>query len=81
MLAQIMAIFMCIISVLPAPLSQLFSEVTLKYEISQGCYESPYIVRPLDEITINGVSVDEYFVVTPDAADSTLYFTAAETLN
>lgn len=77
MFSQFMAIMMCIIAALPAPLSQFFSEVTLKYEISQGCYESPYIVRPLEDITVNGVSIDEYVVV---ASSDVLYQNAAETL-
>lgn len=80
MCSQIIAVFMCILSMLPAPLSKYFSETVLKYEISQGCYESPYIVRHLSDITVNGVSVDEYFVVTPDSEEGTLYSLAAETL-
>ena len=78
MFSQFMAIMMCILAALPAPLSQLFSEVTLKYELSQGSYESPYIVRPLEDITVNGVSIDEYIIVTPDGY---LFANAAETLN
>ncbi len=78
MFSQLMAIMMCILAALPAPLSQLFSEVTLKYEISQGCYESPYIVRPLEEITVNGVSAEEYVIFIPDGD---LYANAAEALN
>ncbi len=81
MFTKIMAILMCIISALPAPLSLLFSEVTLKYEISQGCYESPYIVRPLSDITVNGVSIDEYSITLPDKAEIDLYLNAAEALN
>ena len=48
-----------------APFSQLFSEIELKVELSKGNYESPYIVRPLDGITVNGISVEEYPVVPP----------------
>ncbi len=81
MFSQIIAVFMCIVSCLPAPLSQFFSESVLKYELSQGSYESPYIVRPLDEITVNGVSIDEYCVVTPDSTEASLYLNAAKTLN
>ncbi|MBR3597358.1 MAG: hypothetical protein IKL47_10340 [Clostridia bacterium] len=81
MFSQIIAVFMCIVSCLPAPLSQFFSESVLKYELSQGSYESPYIVRPLDGITVNGVSIDEYCVVTPDSTEASLYFNAAKTLN
>lgn len=68
---------MCIVSAFTAPFSQLFSERELKNELAKGNYESPYIVRPLNEITVNGVSVDEYSVVTPDGS---LYSNAAETL-
>ena len=81
MFSQIMAIFMCIISMLPAPLSQLFSEAELKYELSKGSYESPYIVRPLEDITVNGISVDEYIVVVPDMTDGSIYSLAAEALS
>lgn len=80
MFSKIIAIIMCIVSVLPAPLSQFFSEMELKYELSQGNFESPYIVRPLNDITVNGVSVDEYIIVTPDCEDGTLYSNAAQTL-
>ncbi len=68
---------MCIVSVFTAPFSQLFSEIDLKSELAKGNYESPYIVRPLDGITVNGVSVDEYTVVAPQG---TLYANAAQTL-
>ncbi len=77
MFSRIIAVIMSIISVFTAPFSQLFSEIELKSELSKGNYESPYIVRPLDEITVNGVSVDEYSVVT---ANGTLYSNAAQTL-
>ncbi len=72
---------MCVISFFTAPFSQLFSKTELKYELSKGNYESPYIIRPLEEITVNGVSVDEYSVVIPDGTDSTLYSDAADTLS
>ena len=81
MFTQLMAIMMCIIAMLPAPFSQLFSQVTLKYELAQGSYESPYIVRPLEEITVNGVSIDEYAIVVSDITAGCLYYNAAETLN
>ncbi len=68
---------MCIVSFFTAPFSQLFSEIDLKSELAKGNYESPYIVRPLDGITVNGVSVDEYTVVAPQG---TLYANAAQTL-
>ncbi len=78
MVSKIMAVIMCIVSVLPAPFQQIFSKTELKYELSQGGYESPYIVRPLDEITVNGVSVEEYSVVVPEGA---LYSNASQTLS
>lgn len=77
MLAKITAIIMSIFSLLSAPFSQLFSEIELKSELAKGNYESPYIVRPLEEITVNGVSIDEYCVVAPEGD---LYAYAAETL-
>ncbi len=53
------------------------AKTELKNDLAKGNFESPYIVRPLDGITVNGVSVDEYSIVTPDGA---LYSNAAETL-
>ncbi len=77
MLSKIVAVFMSIISVFSGLFSQLFSEAQLKNELAKGNYESPYIVRPLEDITVNGFSVDEYTVVAPDGA---LYVNAADTL-
>ncbi|MBE6771942.1 MAG: hypothetical protein E7547_07365 [Ruminococcaceae bacterium] len=77
MFSRIIAVIMCIVSFFTAPFSQLFSEIDLKSELAKGNYESPYIVRPLDGITVNGVSVDEYTVVVPQG---TLYANAAQTL-
>ncbi len=77
MFSRIIAVIMCVISIFSTPFSQLFSETELKNELAKGNYESPYIVRPLDGITVNGVSVDEYSVVIPNG---TLYSNAAETL-
>lgn len=79
MFSKIAAIIMSAFTVLSVSISQLFSEAELKIELSKGNYESPYIVRPLENITINGVSVEEYCVVIPDS-DSTLYSDAAQTL-
>lgn len=78
MIAKLIAIIMCIVSVFPGPLPMLFSEMELKYELSQGNYESPYIVRPLTEITVNGISVDEYVISAPEGK---IYSLAAGTLN
>ena len=78
MFSKIIAVIISFISVLSSPFSQLFSEVELKTELSKGCYESPYIKRPLDGITVNGVSVEEYTVVTQGKGE--LYSDAAETL-
>lgn len=80
MFSRIIAVIMCVASVFTATFSQIFSEAELKNELKKGNFESPYIVRPLDGITVNGVSVDEYCVITPDCADGTLYSNAAETL-
>ncbi len=71
---------MCIVSFFTAPFSLISSKIELKSELENGNYESPYIVRPLDDITVNGVSVDEYSVVTSGLSHCTLYSNAAETL-
>lgn len=77
MLSRIIAFMMCIVSFFTAPFSLLFSEAELKIQLAKGSYESPYIVRPLEEITVNGVSLDGYSVVSPEG---TLYSNAAQTL-
>ncbi len=77
MFSRIIAVIMCIVSVFTFPISQIFSKTELKSELAKGNYESPYIVRPLEDITVNGVSVDEYSVV---GAQGTLYSNAAQTL-
>lgn len=71
---------MCVVSVFTVPFSQLFSEFELKKELAKGSYESPYIVRLLDEITVNGVPVEEYSLVIPDCEEDALYQNAAQTL-
>ena len=78
MIAKLIAIIMTIVSVFPGPLPMLFSEMELKYELSQGNYESPYIVRPLTEITVNGASIDEYVISAPEGE---IYSLAADTVN
>ncbi len=80
MFSEIIAIILCIVSCLPAPLAQIISEMELKYELSAEDYESPYIVRPLEDITVNGISVEEYSIVTPSCEDNTIYNNAAATL-
>lgn len=80
MFSKIIAVILCVVSVLPSPFSELFSEMQLKYELSQGSYESPYIARHLEGITVNGVSVENYSVIVPDYEDASLYLNAAETL-
>lgn len=77
MFTKITAIIMSIFSLLSAPFSQLFSGMELKNELAKGNYESPYIIRPLEKITVNGESVDEYSVIAPEGD---LYTYAAETL-
>lgn len=80
MFSKILAIIMSAFSFISAPFSMLFSEVELKSELAKGSYESPYIVRPLDSVTVNGVLIEEYCIVIPDS-ESTLYSDAAKTLS
>ncbi|MBR6646179.1 MAG: hypothetical protein IKL09_01530, partial [Clostridia bacterium] len=80
MVAKIIAVIMCIASFLPAEFSLFFSELELKYALYQGNYESPYIVRPLEDVTVNGESVDGYVIVIPDDGNA-LFVNAGETLN
>ncbi len=77
MFTRIIAVIMSIVSFFTSPFSQIFSKTELKSELAKGSYESPYTVRPLEEITVNGVSVEEYSVVTPDGI---IYSDAAQTL-
>ena len=77
MYSRVIAIIMSIVSVFSSFATQVFSEVQLKNELAKGNYESPYIVRPLEEITVNGVSIEEYSVAFPDGA---IYTNAADTL-
>ena len=77
MFSRIIAVIMCIFSVFSAPFSQFFTKAELKNELAKGSYESPYIVRPLNGITVNGISLDEYSVAAPQG---TLYSNAAQTL-
>ncbi|MBQ4338033.1 MAG: hypothetical protein IJC37_01250 [Clostridia bacterium] len=80
MFSRIIAFIMCAVSAFTAPLLPLFSEFELKKELAKGGYESPYIIRPLDEITVNGVAVEEYGVVIPGGEGDALYQNAAQTL-
>lgn len=77
MFTRVFAVIMSVISLLTTPFSQLFSKTELKRELAKGFYESPYIVRPLEEITVNGLTIDDLCVVAPDGV---LYENAAETL-
>lgn len=77
MFTKIIAIIMSLISVITAPFSLLLSEAELKAELAKGSYESPYIVRPLSEITINGDNINEYSIVAPEGE---VYSNAAKTL-
>lgn len=77
MFSKIIAVIMSVISFFNSPVSQFITASELKNELKKGGYESPYIVRPLEEITVNGVSVEEYGVVAPEGK---LYSNAAETL-
>ena len=78
MFPKITAVIMSIISFFTTPFLLISAKTDLKKELAKGNFESPYIVRPLEDITVNGVSVDEYCVVIPD--NSSLYTNAAETL-
>ena len=77
MFSKIIAFFMSIITAFTLTISQISDSASLKTELSMGNYESPYITRPIEEITINGISADEYSVVIPDGE---IYSLAAETL-
>lgn len=77
MFQKILSVIMCIISVIAAPFMQTFDAAELKIELAKGNYESPYIVRPLDDITVNGISIDEYRVV---KADGAIFDNAVQTL-
>lgn len=78
MIKRIIAIVLSLAVVVGAVVIALdFPELKLKSELAKGNYESPYIVRPLEGITVNGISVEEYAVVAPEGA---LYENAAETL-
>ena len=77
MISRIIALLMSFVSLFSVPFTQLSDKTELKNELAKGNYESPYIVRPLEGITVNGVSVEEYVVVIPDGA---IYSNAAQTL-
>ena len=78
MISRISAVVVSIVLVVSALFTSLFfSEIKLKSELAKGNYESPYIVRPLEGITVNGVSVDEYSF---DIPDGDIYSNAAQTL-
>ncbi len=79
MFPRIIAVLLSFFSAFSAPFSLLFSEVELKSELAKGNYESPYITRPLESITINGVSLEEYCITVSDS-DNALYSNAAQTL-
>lgn len=76
-MSRIISVIMSIVTFFTPLFSQFFSEAELKSGLAKGSYESPYIVRALEEITVNGVSVDGYSVIAPDGM---LYKNASETL-
>ncbi len=80
MFTRIMALLMCVFSVVSTPFSQVTTKIDLNDELKKGFYESPYIVRHLSDITVNGISVEEYCVVISDDAEGALYTNAAQTL-
>ena len=78
MISRLIAVIMSFVSALTPLFSQFTAELELKNELAKGNYESPYIVRSLDEITVNGVVIDDFCVVAPDGA---VYENAADTLS
>ena len=80
MFLRIISFVMSLFTILTVTVSQFSFKSELKNELSKGNYESPYIVRPLDDITVNGISVDEYSVVISDSSKNDLLINAAETL-
>ncbi len=81
MFSRIIAVVMSVVAFFTTPFSLISAKTELKKDLARGNYESPYIVRPLDCVTVNGVSVEEYDIVIPDGADTTLYSDAAATLS
>lgn len=77
MISRIIALLISLVSAFNLPFSQIFSKTELKSELAKGCYESPYVLRALEDITVNGISVEEYSVIAPDGE---LYSNAAQTL-
>lgn len=77
MFEKLVAIIMSVVSFFTAPFSQIFSGFELQSELSKGNYESPYIVRELEDITVNGISAENFSV---SFADMPVYEIAAQTL-
>ncbi len=77
MFSRLIAMLMSIFTVFSASFTQMSAKTELKNELAKGNYESPYIVRQLEEITVNGVPVEEYSVISPEGD---LYSNAAQTL-
>ena len=77
MISRIIAFLMSVVSIFNVPFAQISAKSELKNELGKGFYESPYIVRPLEDITVNGISVEEYGVVIPEGD---IYSNAAQTL-
>ncbi|MBR6784922.1 MAG: hypothetical protein IKM25_01570 [Clostridia bacterium] len=77
MISRIIALLMSLVSLFNVPFAQISAKTELKKELDKGFYESPYIVRTLEDITVNGISVEEYGVFIPDGD---IYSNAAQTL-
>ncbi|MBO5858835.1 MAG: hypothetical protein J6R20_03585 [Clostridia bacterium] len=77
MFSRIIAILLSLISVLTTPLSQFSTASQLKSELKKGNYESPYIERALDSVTVNGISVENCGIVFPEGK---IYEKAVQTL-
>ncbi|MBR2868786.1 MAG: hypothetical protein IKB88_06965 [Clostridia bacterium] len=80
MIMRIISFIMSLFTIFTVTVSQFNIKSELKKELSKGNYESPYIVRPLDNITVNDVSVDDYSIIISDSEKNDLFINAAETL-
>lgn len=74
----IIAILVCIAIIFGVAFALSFSELQYKNLISEGNYESPYISRPMEKITVNGVSIEELSVVV--SSEDEVYTLASDTL-
>ncbi len=78
MLSKIIAVIMSIISFFTVPMSQFIDASQLKSQLKKGNYDSPYIVRPLEDISINGISFENYRIIAPEGE---IFTNAVQTLS